>query len=322
MAYATLKDLLKGICDAVRAKKGTTGEINHQDIPSEIESIATGADVSGVTATAGDVLSPKVFVDANGEEKIGTIQTKTSANISVSGRNVSVPKGYYPSEVSKNINYGSLANPSISVDADGLISAVAMVSSSGYLPYQQTSSSTYQLNVHSGGTYTPTTYTQVIPKDAYLKDYIYIEGDNNLIPANIAKGKTIFGIEGTHEGGGSGATFGTYYTATRSTSDSGSITFNNVSTTNLIGFVIVMQGSMTSSTSTTREEIVSIVYYGTTLDCYVNTNYNDAIEGGLTGGLISVSTASNSITVNSNYSSTSVRFKSGMTYALYPIYSK
>lgn len=39
MTYTTLSDLLKGICDAIRAKKGTTGSIKHQDIPSEIESI-------------------------------------------------------------------------------------------------------------------------------------------------------------------------------------------------------------------------------------------------------------------------------------------
>lgn len=39
MAYTNLSDLFKGICDAIRAKKGTTGTINHQDIPSEIAGI-------------------------------------------------------------------------------------------------------------------------------------------------------------------------------------------------------------------------------------------------------------------------------------------
>ena len=39
MAYTNLSDLFTGICDAIRAKKGTTGTINHQDIPGEIESI-------------------------------------------------------------------------------------------------------------------------------------------------------------------------------------------------------------------------------------------------------------------------------------------
>lgn len=42
MTYKTLSDLFKGICDAIRAKKGTSGDIDHQDIPSEIESIQGG----------------------------------------------------------------------------------------------------------------------------------------------------------------------------------------------------------------------------------------------------------------------------------------
>lgn len=42
MAYTNLSDLFKGICDAIRAKKGTTGTINHQNIPSEIASIESG----------------------------------------------------------------------------------------------------------------------------------------------------------------------------------------------------------------------------------------------------------------------------------------
>lgn len=43
MTYGSLSDLFKGICDAIRAKKGTSGDINHQDIPSEIESIQGGS---------------------------------------------------------------------------------------------------------------------------------------------------------------------------------------------------------------------------------------------------------------------------------------
>ena len=66
MAYTTLSDLFKGICDAIRAKKGTTGTINHQDIPTEIAAIETGADVSGVTASASDVHPDKYFVNSSG----------------------------------------------------------------------------------------------------------------------------------------------------------------------------------------------------------------------------------------------------------------
>lgn len=73
MVYTNLYDLFKGICDAIRAKKGTNGAINHQDIPSEIESIETGADVSGVTATASDVKSDKYYVNSSGTLTKGTM---------------------------------------------------------------------------------------------------------------------------------------------------------------------------------------------------------------------------------------------------------
>ena len=80
MAYTNLSDLFKGICDAIRAKKGTTGVIKHQDIPSEIEGIETGADVSGVTASASDVVKGKKFVDSNGELVEGTVLYTSGIN--------------------------------------------------------------------------------------------------------------------------------------------------------------------------------------------------------------------------------------------------
>lgn len=42
MAYTSVKELFVAICDAIRAKKGTSETINHQDIPSEITSIESG----------------------------------------------------------------------------------------------------------------------------------------------------------------------------------------------------------------------------------------------------------------------------------------
>ena len=43
-----LSDFTKGIADAIREKKGTVMLIDPQDFESEIKSIETGADVSGV----------------------------------------------------------------------------------------------------------------------------------------------------------------------------------------------------------------------------------------------------------------------------------
>lgn len=43
MAYTTLNSLLTAIANAIRAKKGTTAQINAQNFPSEIESISTAS---------------------------------------------------------------------------------------------------------------------------------------------------------------------------------------------------------------------------------------------------------------------------------------
>ena len=43
--YTTLTGLLKGIADALRAKKGTTAQINAQNFPSEIASISTSSTI-------------------------------------------------------------------------------------------------------------------------------------------------------------------------------------------------------------------------------------------------------------------------------------
>lgn len=55
-------------------------------------------------------------------------------------------------------------------------------------------------------TITPGTVDQTIAADSFLSGAITIKGDANLIAANIASGVTIFGVTGTHQGGGGGST--------------------------------------------------------------------------------------------------------------------
>lgn len=78
MAKYSIEDTtLTGIADAIRAKEGSTGVIPVSDIPSRIAAIQTGHDVSGVTAAEADVVAGKIFVDASGAEKTGTLVVQT-----------------------------------------------------------------------------------------------------------------------------------------------------------------------------------------------------------------------------------------------------
>lgn len=51
MAYTTLNSLLTAIANAIRAKKGTTAQINAQNFPSEISSISTGITIKTQTVS-------------------------------------------------------------------------------------------------------------------------------------------------------------------------------------------------------------------------------------------------------------------------------
>ena len=75
--YSIDSTTLTGIADAIRAKEGSAVVIPVSDIPSRIANIQTGHDVSGVTAVESDVVAGKVFVDASGAEKTGTLVVQT-----------------------------------------------------------------------------------------------------------------------------------------------------------------------------------------------------------------------------------------------------
>jgi len=149
------------------------------------ENVMVYLDIVGSTlgnATAADVAAGKTFTSANGLKITGTNSGSASPTLQT--------KSVTPSETAQTVR------PDTGYDGLSSVSVGAI-------------SSTY---VGSGvarqaaQTITPGTSDKTIASGLYLTGTQTIKGDSNLTAANIAKGVSIFGVTGTHEGGSTGGT--------------------------------------------------------------------------------------------------------------------
>ena len=94
-----------------------------------------------------------------------------------------------------------VATPMIDVSAGGLITATTE-QEKGYVP-GGTKSATQQLTTQGAKTVTPGTSNQTaVASGRYTTGDVVVAGDANLKAENIAEGVSIFGVAGTHSGGG------------------------------------------------------------------------------------------------------------------------
>ena len=192
--YLTTDTELTSVANAIRTKGGTSSALVYPDgFVTAIGNISTGTDVSDTTAAASDVRTGKYFYTSAGVKTQGSIPNGSATTPSTS----------------------ITANPSISVSSSGLITATTSASqsvtptvSAGYVSsgtagtVTVSGSNTSQLTTQAAQTITPGTTDQTIASGKYLTGTQTILGDANLVAANIADGVTIFGISGTHSGGG------------------------------------------------------------------------------------------------------------------------
>lgn len=130
-------------------------------------------------ASASDILSGKEAINGSGNKITGTIATKTSSNLTASGATITVPAGYYASNASKSVTTATQATPTVSIDANGKITASA-TQTAGYVT-AGTKTGTKQMTTKAATTITPSTSSQTaVAKNVYTTGAITVAA----IPSN------------------------------------------------------------------------------------------------------------------------------------------
>lgn len=195
--------------------------VTYPDVPSVEIPLATGSgnavftDTSDATlSTASQLMDGITAYNGEGVKITGSIQSKSSADLTVSGATVTVPAGYYSTQASKAVATGSVTAPTsisgtsatVSTGTNTLtltksVSVTPNVTTAGYISAGTAGNSsvtlTASVTTKAAATYTPSTSAQEIAAGTYLTGKQTISGDANLVGANIISGKTIFGVSGT-----------------------------------------------------------------------------------------------------------------------------
>lgn len=198
--HQTLTALFDAIAAAIRGKTGETAPIVADDFPEVISGISTGVELPPLVNPAGaaQILNGYEAIDGSGAKLTGNIPSKGAGDLTASGASVTVPAGYYPTQVSKSVAAATQATPTISINSSGLITASA-TQGAGYVP-AGTKSATKQLSTKGAETITPGTSNKTIGAPVYLTGTQTIKGDANLVPENIKSGVSIFGVTGNAQG--------------------------------------------------------------------------------------------------------------------------
>lgn len=194
--------------------------ITYENVPYVKIPHATGGgeaefyDTSDATLDSGNKMLSGSSAYSGGVKYNGTIRSKTSSDVTASGRTVTVPAGYYGSSVSKSVTNGTVTAPStisgtsatVSTGTNTLtlaktVSVTPSVTTAGYITSGTAGNSNVSLTASvttiARRTITPSTSDQTISSGTYLTGNQTIKGDRNLVRANIKSGVTIFNVRGS-----------------------------------------------------------------------------------------------------------------------------
>lgn len=201
------------------AKDVVIRDITYEDVPSVKIPLSgtTGdaifVDTSDATLNSGSQMLDGVTSYANGTKYTGSIASKSSSDLTVSGATVTVPAGNYASQATKSVASGSATAPATISGTSATVStgsntltlsktiSVTPSVSAGYVSSGTAGNSSVSLTASvttkAAATITPGTSNQTIAAGTYLTGAQTIQGDADLVAANIVYGKNIFGVDGS-----------------------------------------------------------------------------------------------------------------------------
>lgn len=202
------------------AKTVKIRDVVYQDVPSVEIPLSPGPgnaeffDTSDATLTSGAQILYPYTAYADGVLYTGSIQSKSSSDLTASGATVTAPAGYYASSATKSVASGSVTAPAtisgtsatLSTGTNTLtlsktISVTPNVTTAGYISSgtagNASVSLTASVTTKAAATLQPGTSAVTIAAGTYLTGAQTIAAEPNYLASNIVAGKSLWGLSGT-----------------------------------------------------------------------------------------------------------------------------
>ena len=285
----TIKAVTTANISAANIKDGITIKVGDANDDDRIKGVTgTFTDASTVStgqtaATANQILNGySAWVD--GAEVKGSIATKTSSDLTVSGSTVTTPAGFYAASASKSVGAGSATTPATTITPND----ISVVASGGNIIASNAKKTQNVTPTVTAGYVTAGT-AGTITVSAKSTTVAAADLDENLIAANIASGVTIFGISGTHSGEThtSYTPSSTYFqTSTTGAVTGASVVANKYTTSNYY----VKSGTATTPATTITPNNITITTTGGNITAE-NTQKTQSITPTVASGWVAAGTA-------------------------------